>query len=355
MTRAFSRLVTTINGPLLAALAALALSGCGSGSNILSNDNGTSPGASLTPGATASTTSTARLQVAPVIGSPENVARDLQTQLTSAVERKNITVATAANATGEYVARGYVVAARERNGSKISYIWDLTDQSGKRVHRITGEELAPGTGKDPWSAVTPQVVQNIADKTASEIANWMPSKQSSVPMASVTAPTAANYAAANPTVGGAVKPATVASAATAPQQMAAAAPATTTGSIDPSGPITAIVPSVGGAPGDGSTALSTAIQRELTKNGVTLASVPNAQTYKIEGKVAMGQGKDGKQPIKIDWTVIDPTGKKLGTVSQKNEVPQGSLDGTWGRTADAAAAAATQGILKLLPKAKAVN
>jgi hypothetical protein len=102
-------------------------------------------------------------------------------------------------------------------------------------------------------------------------------------------------------------------------------------------------------------ALSGAIQRELTKNGVSLANAADARTYKVEGKVAMGQGKDGKQPIQIDWNVIDPSGKKLGTVSQKNEVPQGSLDGAWGRTADAAAQAAAQGILKLLPPAKATN
>ena len=69
----------------------------------------------------------------------------------------------------------------------------------------------------------------------------------------------------------------------------------------------------------------------------------------------MGPGKNGKQPITIDWDVKDPSGKKLGTVSQKNEVPQGSLDGAWGKTANAAAAAAAQGILKLLPKAKTAS
>ena len=116
-----------------------------------------------------------------------------------------------------------------------------------------------------------------------------------------------------------------------------------------------MVPTVTGAPGDGSATLTTAIQRELTKNGVSLTSAPSPQTYKVEGKVAMGVGKDGKQPIQIDWNVIDPKGKKLGTVSQKNEVPQGSLDGAWGKTADAAAAAAAQGILKLLPQPKATN
>jgi len=100
----------------------------------------------------------------------------------------------------------------------------------------------------------------------------------------------------------------------------------------------------------GSSTLRAALQRELTRSNVTLAEAPSADNYIVEGKVAMGPGKDGKQPITIDWSVTDPSGKKLGTVSQKNEVPQGSLDGSWGKTADAAAAAAAQGIVKLLPQ-----
>ncbi len=75
----------------------------------------------------------------------------------------------------------------------------------------------------------------------------------------------------------------------------------------------------------------------------------------VEGKVTLGQPKDGKQAIQIDWRVRDPQGRSVGTVSQKNEIPQGSLDGAWGKTADAAAAAASQGILRLLPQAKASN
>ena len=65
--------------------------------------------------------------------------------------------------------------------------------------------------------------------------------------------------------------------------------------------------------------------------------------------------KDGKQPINIEWLVRDPQGKKLGTVSQKNEIPEGSLDGPWEKTAEQAAGAAAQGIVKLLPPQKAVN
>ena len=48
--------------------------------------------------------------------------------------------------------------------------------------------------------------------------------------------------------------------------------------------------------------------------------------------------------------MLDPSGKKLGTVSQQNMIPRGSLNGPWGAIADAAAGAAAAGIIKLLPK-----
>ncbi len=325
----------------IASVFALGLGGCSSTPNLLGGGS-SAPQATLTPPETPTPVSAkmAKIQIAPVIGSPDNVARDLQEALSKAIGRDGLTVATSSNATSEYVLRGYIVAAREHSKAKISYIWDVTDQAGKRVHRVTGEEIVAGGGKDPWSAVTPPVVERIADKTAKQIASWLPTSGSIV--ASNGGPVNGQSNAI---------PATKAAYATASN---AQPMSPTTGSIATSGPITAVVPMVTGAPGDGQTALTSAIQRELSKNGLRLATIPDARSYKIEGKVALGQSRDGKQPIQIDWNVLDPTGKKLGTVSQKNEVPQGSLDGAWGKTADAAAAAAAQGIIKLIPE-KSIN
>ncbi len=350
----------------LLAFGAFALAGCSSSGNLLGDGNSTAPQATLTPpanGAPGDNKSLAKLSIEPVIGAPENVARDLQTALAGSLERNKISVSRGPGG-GELSLRGYVVAAREKAGTKVSYIWDVTDQAGKRVNRVTGEEMAAGSSKDPWSAVNPQIMQSIADKTAAQIASWLPGS-ANIPVASNTAPMTSPAAAQNVADAavaqggaGAKAAATQAGTAAAANTLASNAPAAaptgpTTGSIE--GPVTALVPAVAGAPGDGSTALTAAIQRELTKNGVNLASVATPATYKVEGKVNMGQGKDGKQPIQIDWTVVDPKGKKLGTVSQKNDVPQGSLDGTWGKTADAAAAAAAQGIVKLLPQPKTTN
>lgn len=323
------------------------MAGCETATSLFSSSpfgsSSDTPTASVaSPASTAPTAMRpAQIAIAPVIGPPEAVSKQLQAQLTSDMERQNIRVAKPGES-AEYTLRGYVVSSLEKKGSraKVSYIWDVTDGAGKGVHRVSGEETAPaGKNPDPWSSISPQVVEAIAGKTVTSLSTWLPSHS-----AVASAP------------GAAPSPGLVQNAAATPSSMpgptpAAATPApTTTAAITPSGAIRARVPSVSGAPGDGSTSLRMALQRELTRHGVALSETPSPSTYTVDGKVAMGAASNGKQPITIDWSVSDPNGKKLGSVSQKNEVPQGSLDGAWGKTADAAASAAAQGILKLLPQ-----
>lgn len=324
----------------LAAVLGLSLAGCGTTSTDLFSAAATPE---ATPAqATASVAQGPKVSLAPVIGAPDGVAKQLQAQLTSALKQKQIAVAANPSEPTQYTLRGYVVSARETSGTKISYIWDVTDPAGKRVNRITGEELAPaGSGRDPWEVVSPQIISTISEKTASSLATWLPTQAASSPAI------AGNSGALPMSTAGGEGGATLQTAALAtPAQPAAA----TTGSIARPGAVSAMVPSVTGAPGDGSVSLTQALQKQLSSNGVALASAASPQTYRVEGQVKVGAGGGGKQPIQIDWRVKDPSGKVLGTVSQKNEIPQGSLDGAWGQTADAAAAAAAQGILKLLPQ-----
>jgi uncharacterized lipoprotein YmbA len=340
-------------------LTATGLAGCETGSNLLAQSN---PATTIADQAAAPQAAAARklatVSIAPVIGAPETVARQIHTQLSAATEKQNISIAKSPADKSDYTLRGYVVSAREKVGIKVSYIWDVTDPAGRRVNRITGEEMISGAeSKDPWAQVSPQITQTIADKTAQSLATWLPTQAGSgaTPVAAAPAAPAAQGALGGPPA------ATAAAAPTAPKAaapaVAAAPPAgPTTGSIGGSGSVAASVPTVVGAPGDGTQSLTSAIQRELTRGGIQLAdNVSAAKAYKVEGRVKLGETRDGKQPITIDWDVKDPQGKKLGTVSQKNEIPQGSLDGAWGKTADAAAAAAAQGILKLLPQQKSTN
>lgn len=332
---------------LCAGWLAIGLGGCETATSLFSSSSDT-PTASVAnlPPAAAVSTQPAQIAIAPVIGPPENVSSGLQAKLIADIERQNIRVAKTPNEQAEYTLRGYVVSSLEKKGqkAKISYIWDVTDASGKGVHRVSGEETAKAaTGTDPWAAVTPAVIDAIAGKTVSSLAAWLPA-HSSPAIASATPGLVQTAAVTQPA------PPPTQTALTSPQQSAPPPSTATTGSLGRVGALKARVPTVTGAPGDGSSSLRAAIQRELARSGIALADTPSPDTYTVEGRVALGAGADGKQPITIDWSVSDPTGKKLGSVSQKNEVPQGSLDGSWGKTADAAAAAAAQGILKLLPQ-----
>ena len=295
--------------------------------------------------------------MAPIVGAPDAIAKQIQQEFTSAVEKQRVSVTASKDERADYTLRGYIVAAKDKAATKVSYIWDVTDPSGKRVNRITGEEVVSANAtKDPWAAMTPQVAQSIAGKAASSFVAWLPSQSSQGPMAANVAQPS-SVGAQQPTAaappGAAVKRATAGKQQ--PSATASAQPSPTTGSIGRDGPVTAIVPSVTGAPGDGSTSLTAAIQRELTSKGVSLSEKATAAAYRVEGTVTVGEAKEGKQPIHIEWLVRDPQGKKLGTVSQRNEIPEGSLDGEWGTTATQAAGAAAQGIVKLLPQPKAIN
>ncbi|MEO1709613.1 MAG: hypothetical protein AAFR70_05045 [Pseudomonadota bacterium] len=346
------------------AVGGLALGGCSSSGNLLESSL---PQSNIATNSTAQPQAPAAggptVRVATVIGAPDEIAGQLAQQVGTRLAAKNVKVVTEENAASDFVLRGYMVAARERAGTKVSYIWDVTDPQGKRVNRVNGEEIIQGSNsRDPWVSVSPQIIGQIATKTADSLGKWLPTQrvQAQTPVAAVQ-PTSVTPGAAAPSAtptSVAARPLPIAPSGVAPTTTAAVprtAPAatgrTTTGSLPRAG-ITVVRPNVAGAPGDGSTSLARALTTELTKNGVALSPAQTGTNYGVDAKVAMGSPIAGKQAIQIDWVVKDPAGKKIGTVSQKNEIPAGSLNGAWGQTASAAAGAAAQGILRLIREHK---
>jgi hypothetical protein len=270
--------------------------------------------------------SSTRMDLAPIVGAPPNIAKQFAQELAAAGSDNKLTITP--DGTGSpYTLKGYLVATSEKKGAKISYILDITDTKGQRVGRVLGEQLiARRSGADPWSGVDSAALHSLAVMIAPQIAASMSGGGSTPPAASGPSP----------------RPAPSASA----PETAAAAPS----ARPPKGPVTTIVAPVSGAPGDGTKSLTAAIKKRLYAKGVKLATVQTGNTYTVKGTVSVTDGSGGKQSIRIDWQVLDPNGKRLGTVSQQNNIPKGSLDGPWGAIADAAAGAAADGIVKLLPK-----
>jgi hypothetical protein len=271
------------------------------------------------------------LDLAPIVGAPANVSQELAQELVAAGKNNKLTITP--NGTGSsYTIKGYLLATSERKGAKVSYILDINDSKGGRVGRVQGEQLVPGRSKaDPWSGVDGAALRSLAAQIAPQIASTLSGGSSAPPPVASDPPPSPGAA----TSAGAQPPT---APATAPAPRAA------------KGPVTAMVSPVSGAPGDGMKSLTAAIKKRLYAKGVKLTSVQSENTYTVKGIVSLTDASGGKQSIRIDWQVIDPSGKKVGTVSQQNTIPKGSLNGPWGAIADAAAGAAADGIVKLLPK-----
>jgi hypothetical protein len=326
------------------AWAGLGLAGCetgGSFGSFFGSSNSTQiaePVASAKPAETQPPL--ARVSVAPIIGAPDGVAKQIQDEFSGAIERQRVSVSTGKDDRVDYTLRGYIVAAKDKSGTKVSYIWDVTDQTGKRVNRITGEEVVSGhASKDPWAAITPTVAQSVSGKAANSLVAWLQTQgsQGAVASSSSTGQRLASVQQPSRSPARRVRLPSqplVRHRCRARRRLAASAGTSRWGGLGAGRD---------GCAGDGSRSLAAAIQRELSGKGVAVSERATPGAYRVEGTVVMGQAEGGKQSIQIEWMVRDPQGKKLGTVSQKNEIAEGSLDGPWGKVADQAAGAARAG------------
>ncbi|MGH7060218.1 MAG: hypothetical protein ACREFH_07530, partial [Stellaceae bacterium] len=108
---------------------------------------------------------------------------------------------------------------------------------------------------------------------------------------------------------------------------------------------------VEGAPGDGGTALETAIATLLKRQDLAIVSDPQAKAdLVLDAVVKVAAHKSGKQNVKIVWRVRRADGSEIGTVGQENNVPAGLLDGAWGDVAYVVAASAQDGIMALVAR-----
>lgn len=103
------------------------------------------------------------------------------------------------------------------------------------------------------------------------------------------------------------------------------------------------------APGDGRESLEVAMMQVLRDAGVPVRRVPEIQDFLLDVDIELGEPQDGSQRIRIVWTLLSARDfSEIGTLTQENRIPAGSLDGEWGDTAYAISRAAADGLIELL-------
>lgn len=242
---------------------------------------------------------TATVAIAPIQGGPRATAEKLAPAMAEALQKRDIAASDRTTSIASYQLDGRV-QAMPPSGDKaaIVVLWDLRNPAGKSLgERAERIEAAA----DDWQQGKGDAVAHLAAVSADQIASML---QDKAPVE------AAEHGETRLLIGG-----------------------------------------VAGAPGDGGTALASAVTTLLKKQDLAIVSDPGARAdVQLDAVVTVDKPKGGQQHVKIVWRVRRRDGSEIGTVGQENDVPAGLLDGPWGDVAYTVAVAAQDGIMQLISR-----
>jgi len=296
----------------------------------------------------------------PVVGIPEDRAAALATELGAGAAAENLPIVGRDKPDVRFRIKGYFNAIAAGNETRVSYIWDIFNAEGARVHRIAGSETVSAALPDPWSGVPDETLRDIARKTIEQLSTWVESGAPTTAVAGDPLPpeSAPTYAEA-PTAGtraGLTKTAAIATGRSGriPDSAVILSPdgrgPSTTAAVPAPPRFTYFLANVAGATGDGSMALAHALSTQLEAAGGGRVAERTDADYVITGEATVAPPIKGKQIVAIIWSVADKSGDTLGSVRQIGKFDKGSLDEQWGLSADTAAASAAPGVLALMPQ-----
>ncbi|MDJ0613346.1 MAG: hypothetical protein QNJ29_06675 [Rhizobiaceae bacterium] len=113
----------------------------------------------------------------PVEGAPQSAITDLSKSLRASAQEYGLAILPPTQTGAKYQVKGYFSALNDGSSTLLVYVWDVVDQSGKRVHRINGQERSSSSNTDPWLAISDKELERVADRTTSRLKSWVDSKK----------------------------------------------------------------------------------------------------------------------------------------------------------------------------------
>ncbi|WP_367718417.1 hypothetical protein AB2N04_08780 [Nitratireductor sp. GISD-1A_MAKvit] len=117
-----------------------------------------------------------RVQFAPVVGATTEAVPALSRRLEARARQSGISIVPESG-NPSMVMKGYFSAIADGGKTTVIYVWDVLDPSGNRLHRIQGQQAAPGGQGDGWSSVTNATMEAVADSTISQLSTWLAQRQ----------------------------------------------------------------------------------------------------------------------------------------------------------------------------------
>ena len=126
----------------------------------------------------------ATMAIVSIEGAPTELAARFDHSLDEAAAQRQIALAPPISA--RYLVRGYLSAARVRDGVTVDFVWDIFTSDKQRAQRLSDSIVVLGSGDNPWAMVTEAALGSIAAKCADDLAAYLSNTPEAAPGAALS-------------------------------------------------------------------------------------------------------------------------------------------------------------------------
>lgn len=116
--------------------------------------------------------SAAKFAIVEINGAPTQHRMDMSRAIAMRAAERKLNLVKEGDPSATYLVKGYLSAITDITGGSLVYVWDVSDASGKRLHRVSGREPTGGGSFDPWSKISGTALDNAAQHTVDDLVNW---------------------------------------------------------------------------------------------------------------------------------------------------------------------------------------
>ncbi len=109
----------------------------------------------------------------PVSNAPQVAVSNLAKSIRTASANNGLPVVASIADGAQYQVKGYFSALEDGSGTLLVYVWDVLDRNNKRVYRINGQEQTASKSSDPWGAISPDMLDKVANTTVTQLKSWL--------------------------------------------------------------------------------------------------------------------------------------------------------------------------------------
>ena len=115
----------------------------------------------------------AKFAFAEITGAPATHVMAFSRALNKEATARKLNIVPVGDPSATYMVKGYLSAIGDSGGTLLVYVWDVTDATGQRLHRVSGQEPGGGSPTDPWSGINEDAVTTAASRTIDDLVSWV--------------------------------------------------------------------------------------------------------------------------------------------------------------------------------------